>query len=628
MDARSTWFVVLPDSAAGTGARRLLGGGTVLDYVSGRPCLVTASADGANGTVVRAQVGVVRLAVIGDTPVTATLLENLAARIDCLEDADVVAARLPGSFHLIAVVGDRVRVQGTASGLRRIFFTRLGGGHGAAVVASDRASVLAALRGAPVDVEALAVRLLGLVPAPLSAPLWEGVSAVPPGSAAHIDPGGLRLRAWWTPPESQVSLGRGAPAFAAALEEAVNARVGPGMVVACDLSGGLDSTPLSFLADAAVRRRDGRLVTFARAVGDPAHDDAAWAWRALRHLSGEHVRTRPGEPARWFADVATPVRGLDEPMFPLHPLACKTGTAALLAAHGARVHLTGHGGDELTVVPHCYLHDVARTRPSALWPRLRAGRARERWPLWSCLRALADRRTYSEWLADQVRQLTAPEPPMGHPDFGWEMPLRLPAWVSPAAVDAVARRLRVTARDARPYATERAQHQIISNVLRTAPTYAALRDLTGQVGAATHVPFLDDHVMSAALAVRLDHRVVPGVYKALTFAAMRPHVPPECLARTTKADFSADFYDGLRAHRDQVLALADGSLLVEYGLADPAALRDVCTGTPAETGRRSLPLITFVAVENWLRAQPSGAENTGSTIGRRKGGPVREDAPT
>jgi asparagine synthase (glutamine-hydrolysing) len=626
MDTAVTWFVVLPDSATGTGVRRLLGGGTVLDYASGRPCLVTASPRGVNHSVVRAQAGGVRLAVIGDTPVTATWLENLAVRIDCLEDADAVAARLPGSFHLVAVVGDRVRVQGTASGLRRIFFTRLGG----AVVAGDRASVLAALTGARVDVESLAVRLLGLVPAPLATPLWEGVSAVPPGSAAHIDPVGVRLRAWWAPPEPEVPLSRGAPAFAAALEEAVNARVGPGMVVACDLSGGLDSTPLSFLADAAVRRCDGRLVTFARGVGDPAHDDAAWARRALRHLSGEHVRTRPGEPAGWFADVATPVRGLDEPMYPLHPLACKIGTAALLAAHGARVHLTGHGGDELAVVPHCHLHDLARARPASLWPRLRAGRARERWPFRSCLRALADRRTYSEWLADQIRLLTAPEPSTYHPDFGWEMPLRLPAWAGPAVVDAVTRRLRVIARDTRPYATERAQHQIISNVRRTAPTYAALQDLTGRAGAATHVPFLDDHVMSAALAVRLDHRVVPGVYKALTVAAMRPYVPPECLTRTTKADFSADFYEGLRTHRDQVLALADGSLLVEYGLADPAALRDTCTRTPAETGRPALPLITFVAVENWLRAQPADAGNTGtgSTVGRRKGGPVHEDAPT
>ncbi|GAB3972192.1 lasso peptide isopeptide bond-forming cyclase [Actinoallomurus acanthiterrae] len=624
MDAAVTWFVVLPDSAAGAGVRRLLGGGTVLDYASGRPCLVTASPGGVDHTVVRAQAGRVRLAVIGDTPVTATWLENVAARIFCLEDADVVAARLPGSFHLVAVVGDRVRVQGTASGVRRVFFTRLGG----AVVAGDRASVLAALTGARVDVEALAVRLLGLVPAPLAMPLWEGVGAVPPGSAAHLDPDGLRLRAWWVPPEPEVPLGRGAPAFAAALEEAVNARVAPGGVVACDLSGGLDSTPLSFLADAAVRRRDGRLVTFARGVGDPAHDDAAWARRALRHLRGEHVRTRPGEPARWFAEVATPVRGLDEPMFPLHPLACKIGTAALLAAHGARVHLTGHGGDELTVVPHCHLHDLAHARPAALWPRLRAGRARERWPLRSCLRALADRRTYAEWLADQIQLLTAPEPPTHHPDFGWEMPLRLPAWAGPAAVDAVTRRLRGT--DAHPYAAERAQHQTISNVRRTAPTYAALRDLTCRVGAATHVPFLDDHVMSAALAVRLDHRGVPGVYKALTVAAMRPYMPPECLTRTTKADFSADFYEGLRAHRDQVLALADGSLLAEYGLADPEALRDVCTRTPAETGRPALPLITFVAVENWLRAQSAGAENTGTgpAVGRRKGGPVHEDAPT
>ncbi|GGX58756.1 asparagine synthase [Streptomyces minutiscleroticus] len=591
--------MVLPDSPAGTAVGGRLAGGAVLAYASGRPCLVTA----APRTVVRAEAGGARLAVIGDCPVTAGALRTMAARLSCPEDADAVAARLPGCFHLVAVVGDRVRVQGTASGLRRVFFTRLTGDGAGTVVAGDRAGVLAALAGADLDAEALAVRLLDQPPPVLTSPLWRGVRPVPPGDAAHLDPRGVRTRTWWTPPEPHLPLSRGAPAFADALREAVRVRVGEEEVVACDLSGGLDSTPVAFLADAAVRERHGRLVTFAHEVADPAHDDAHWTARALRHLSGEHVTALPEELPGWFAGVAQPVDGLDEPLPWLRALARVTATAGRLAGHGARVHLTGHGGDELTLLSSSYLHDLARTRPSALWPRLRNLRARTRWPHTACVRALADRRPYGTWLADQARLLTTPPSPLNVPDFGWELPWRLPAWTTPAAADTVSRRVLRAAPAARPCATARSQHQALSAVRATAPLMASLRELTARAGAAVHAPYLDDRVVAAALAVRLDHRAVPGRYKPLTVAAMRPHVPAACLARATKAEFSALLYEGLRAHRDQLHALADDALLVRLGLADPAALRELCVHTPVDAGAGRLALDVFVGVENWLRAR-------------------------
>ncbi|MCF6468135.1 asparagine synthase [Nonomuraea sp. MG754425] len=584
-------FAVLPDGAAGQAVADALGGAAVLEYVSGRPCLVTTSPH----EVTHAQAGRARLAVIGVCPVTAGRLAELAARLRCLEDADAVAAALPGSFHLVAVLDGRVRVQGTASGLRRVYYARVGG----AVVASGRASLF----GGPLDHQALAVRLLAKTPPVLAGPLWEGVTMVPPGDAAHLDRYGVRLRTWWRTPEPDLPLAEGAPALTAALEAAVDARVGQDAVVAGDLSGGLDSTPVSFLAASAAGRRSAKLVTFGLGVDDPAHDDERWAALAREHLPGEHLLIRHDELPGWFAGVARPVAGLDEPMRWLRVLDRELATSGRLAERGAAVRLTGHGGDEVALLPVCYLHDLARRRPSALWPHLRDRRSRARWPLASCARELADRRPYAAWLAGQSGLLGAPPPAASQPDFGWEPPLRLPSWTTPEVADAVRRRLAtVRAVAGSPL---RAQHQALSNTRAAAAVLDGMQTLTARAGAAVHAPFLDDHVIAACLAVRLDERAAPGVYKPLTRAAMRPVMPPECLLRTTKAAFPADFYQGLRRHRDQLLALLDGSLLVERGLADAGALHRACVGTPADAGPSMLALDVFVAAENWLRALPA-----------------------
>ncbi|MEV4476595.1 asparagine synthase-related protein [Nonomuraea sp. NPDC049504] len=584
-------FAVVPDSAAGQAlAEAQRGGATVLRYASGRPCLLAAS----TGELVWAEAGQARLAVIGTCPVTAGHLRHMAARLSCLADADAVAEALPGSYHLVAVVGGQVRVQGTASGTRRVYHARAGG----AVVVSGQAVVPAALTRAAVDARALAVRLLMIVPPALAEPLWEGVSMVPPGEAVHLDAGGVRLRAWWRAPEPEVPLREGAAAVRAALEEAVAARIGEGAVVASDLSGGLDSTPVSFLAAAAAGERSAKLITYVQAIDDPEHDDPVWAARARAHLPGEHQVAGPGDVPMWFAGAAEAVAGLDEPTRWLRALARELATSALLAGRGAGVRLTGHGGDEVTLPPGCYLHDLARRHPAALWPHLREQRSKTRWPLSACARALADRRPYPAWLADQAKTLRAPLSSF-RPDFGWEPPLRMPDWTTEAATDAVRQRLVACA--AEPYSPLRAQHQSLSAVRSIAASVDGLRTLTGRVGAAVHAPYLDDHVVTACLAVRLDQRTVPGVYKPLTRAAMGPVMPAACLERTTKGEFSADIYQGLRRHRDQLLALLDGSLLVERGLADPVALRRACVHTPAEGGPGVLSLDVFIAAENWLR---------------------------
>jgi len=81
-----------------------------------------------------AQAGAARLAVIGRCPATATELTALLGRISDVEQVEQVTRDLTGSFHLIASIGGRVRVRGSASAVRRVFHAQLGG----ATVAASR----------------------------------------------------------------------------------------------------------------------------------------------------------------------------------------------------------------------------------------------------------------------------------------------------------------------------------------------------------------------------------------------------------------------------------------------------------------------------------------------------------
>ncbi|WP_275666394.1 asparagine synthase-related protein [Streptomyces cinnamoneus] len=239
-------FAVLPDCEAARAAARCLAfpGTRVLEHASGRPWLVGRWCD---EEIVTARCRRTAIAVVGCCPVTPAELLRHVERTRDLADLDDLVRTLPGSFHLVATVDGRLKAYGTASGLRLLFHTDVEGVR----VAATTADVLARATGAGVDEEALATRLLWPLPYPLfETPAWRGVAAVPPENALIVTPDGRTARQtrWWTPPEPTRSLAEGAPAVREALAQAVDARTRHGGTVSCDLSGGLDSTSVCFLA--------------------------------------------------------------------------------------------------------------------------------------------------------------------------------------------------------------------------------------------------------------------------------------------------------------------------------------------------------------------------------------------
>nr|WP_240449327.1 asparagine synthase-related protein [Streptomyces harenosi] len=602
--------MVFPDHEDGVSAARAALraglGDKVLAHASGRPW-ITGSWDDAD--VLTASAGNRRIALLGCFRATAEDLARALGRTDDPGSLDEVLRAIPGSYHTIASFDGRLRVQGSLSSVREVFHASVGG----LTLAADRPDTLAALAGGGVDTTTLVCHLLLRPPWPLSErTAWRGVTCLGPGHYLSVLPDGShRCVRWWTPPPAEQPLEAAAQQVRAALRDAVAARTRTSAVVGCDLSGGMDSTSLAFLAAADERCR--RLVTVRREAEDPANDDAAFARRAggfLPHAESL-VLSRSQVPYSFAGQLA-----LDDDLEAPYPWrrvrAVAARVAGELAERGVPVHMTGHGGDELFYPAPSFFHALAHARPLRSVRDLRVARSMYRWPLGALVRTLLHRPTYSQWLHTASRTLTTPVAGPTEPFPGWGFYPRLPAWATGEAVGICRGLLREAAeRGAAPLSRRPAQHETLQ-AARQCGTRIRLTDrLTARSGVAYHAPYLDDEVLRAALSVRIEDRSHPHRTKPVLATAMRGIVPDPVLDRTTRGEFSAEVYTGTRRHLGELLELADDMRLARLGLVDGAAVRSVLL-SPHPMARTFTPMVSTLACEAWLRSvEAAGARTAG-----------------
>jgi len=595
LDGIPSWFAVLGDHKAARPAAEALRAHATREvpHPSGRPWLLGRWPEGAVAT---GQAGTVKLAVLGQHRVTPDRLTQAAGRVRVVADLDPVAASLAGSFHLIGSVDGRVRVQGTVTGVRRVFSARVGD----AAVAADRADMLAGLLGAGLDGRRLALHLLEpQILFPLAGqPVWRGVEQLATDRYLVLDPDGDRQTVrWWTPPEPVVPMAEGAAALREALSAAVDARVHGRRLVSCDLAG-LDSTSVCCLAALG----EAQVVAYTAGTRDPMADDVAWAGRTVAALGAVEHHVIPAEAMPLvFQGVRTLHDRLDEPCSASSERERWFAVARRAAARGSRLHLTGFGGDELLYGSVAHLHQLARTSPRAAMHALRGFSAKYRWPRGKVLRQLSDRSSYSQWLVRVADHLTDPKPPLNDPLLDWGFAPRLPPWATPAAVATVADQIRAEAPAAEPLGHGRGQHRELEGMRFISRIARQFDQLANGIGIGMANPYYDDRVVEAGLAVRPLERVTPWRYKPLIVEAMRGIVPEESLARQTKANGSGDEEPGLRRHRAELLAMFEESRLARLGLVDAAALRETLS-RPLPPSLQFGALDQTVACEAWLRS--------------------------
>jgi asparagine synthase (glutamine-hydrolysing) len=291
---------------------------------------------------------------------------------------------------------------------------------------------------------------------------------------------------------------------------------------------------------------------------------------------------------------------VDEPTIGVMDRARLLSHLPRLASRGARLHLTGIGGDHVAWCSDAYHHTLMRSRPLFTLGRLRGYRSLFHWSSASVVRALADNRPYHAWLADAAGELRSPIADSASTALGWGMPPRVFPWMTEKAVDLARAALLDAAPRALPLGPTRGLHADLEQIRSTNRIIRHWEQITASAGLPITSPFMDDRVIEAFLSVRPEDRVTPWAYKPVLKEAMRGIVADECLTRTSKAQAALDAAQGLREHRGDLLALWEGSRLGELGLVDERQLKALAV-RPSTPDLRKATLYTTIGCEVWLR---------------------------
>lgn len=597
MDHYGAFTVALPDTDSGSLVHDRLHGFTNmrLDHPSGRPWLLARTKP---ENLLSHTKGRRRVAMVGPISASPDDLGRAARQVRTPRELADYSRQFDGSFCVFGSFDGLLYASGPAMQTRRIFHAEVDGLR----VVADRADVLAELGALALDHTALGLRLTSGPPHPANdLPMWENLVAVPGAEYTVVQRDGVTVdnETWWHRPEPTLSRAEGAERLHEAIAAAVRTRTVAGADVACDLSGGLDSTPLCYFA--AQGPRGVLAKTFY--TDDPGgREDLDWAQRALPSMPGVHtheVFSNEGLPD-FFGGLGELRIHLDEPT--------QAAAAAPRIQHmldddverGIRTHITGLGGDHLLRGVKSWNHTLMQTRPITAWRRARAEDAPADVGVFTTLRQLLDRRSYQQWFVeatnDAVNDIELPELPRIN---DWSVPFRFPPWLSNEARYALAERLRQLGTDVEPLDDNLAGHLDIF-ALREAGNTARSMGMVGQAaGVSYDAPLLDDHVAEATLEVRYEDRDSPIEWKPLMKAAMTDLLPDDYLRRTTKIGGGPQSVRGYAAHFESLTKLWEESGLLDCGLVDRDSLYS--TVQPSATAAPPSHARTLTDVAIFLR---------------------------
>jgi asparagine synthase (glutamine-hydrolysing) len=525
-----------------------------------------------------------------------------AAGLEALEGDFALALHDSGARRLVAMADPM-------GGYPLFWIRRAGGGVG---VATGLRPLVDELPRPSIDVGFLGeVQVLPFAePVHQTRTAFEGAARLRPGTmlAADLAIGRVDIRPWWDWAERAIDpgtddIGEIGRRYRALLDAAVAERmVG---TVAAQVSGGMDSTAVGFLAaDRAAAR------------GERVHA-LSLVYDALPGLDIEKpyvdlALDRPGlVPHRLVGDavldfdVFATVAPHDEPFAGLFRIGLDRAMTDAAVAAGAETMMTGLGADELLATAPYHIADMVRAgRFRAAW-REAAGWSREyNTSVWKWLRPFGLKPLLPVWLMPGIGPLLRG----GYASWSRQNQ----STIAPATLKSFAKTGKLRARaleilrlswKGQPSVV---MSEAVARLVFTAGGWAG-HAVAAPAGVHETHPFRDPRVLAFALGARRRFHPPPSRrQKPILAAALRGTLPDPILDRRAKGNFNALYYRGLSRNLPALEALVRDSKCDAMGLFDKAELvacmRDMAVGVRGLDGM--VGLNSALAVIKWLSLLP------------------------
>ncbi|MDQ1315295.1 MAG: hypothetical protein QG662_1404 [Pseudomonadota bacterium] len=389
--------------------------------------------------------------------------------------------------------------------------------------------------------------------------IWQGVMRLVAAHRMIVDTGGPHLERYWAPdPWATLPCTNDEDyieRYRELFSDVVRRMSRSHRPLACDVSGGLDSTAVFCMAEHL--RRNGRLLApgiegYTLAFNDDSAANELVYARAAANFLGKPVREIPPTvlPLEWYANHARADR--DFPGFPNGSMSI--GLRRQAAADGSRVVFTGEWGDALLQGSREYYAE-----------ELSQGHLRT---LYDCFRAdaaAAGSRQASTWFARHgVFPLLPPAVQSGLRKLvrrfrGGESPETL-YWLSPAMRERLLSR-RQKFRPADPGKLRRRSQRELLDMLDDpfgAQVLERMERLGSRAGLEIRQPMGDPRLVQFAFSTPERLRLRGDRSKYLHVRAMQGLMPREILDRKTKAEFSSVFRGHLDAMEDRISRILPG----------------------------------------------------------------------
>lgn len=592
-------LIVLPDVDIREDAMMKLHdivGPVLCRHRSGRPWIIGRS---AAGHFIEARNRHLNVAVAGHADIDSDTLVRSLADSDRIEQTSDMADQVV-EFDVLLFVRDNKQLRAYAPPFqsRSLFWTVFNG----LTVVSDEQYPLAALNGFELDKRVLAARLVNTeISHPFTRrPIWRRVDALGIGECLVVDDAGKAQRTkWWVPPKAAESLEELAPVLSRGIDQAVSSRVKGRSVVSADLSGGLDSTTLTFL----LANTGLELHTLFMQVENLSNNDRKWSDRAANEVASHHRKISYQSVLNHVAnELQTSVT-----RFPEGPGALSTAvaSAAILEQHlkatGSTLHLNGHAGDALFGQVSSAIWSYFRIDDPGRYRWLRRYRTMNRIPPSAMMRMLFDRRTFSKEL-EQISVGKYRYPKYDPADYAtWIQTPRFANVFTQAAKDEVAKFARVELADgACELSADRTTHQILSYLA----VHGAVTRRMNYVSETMQFdsPYLDRRIVEPALALNHRDRARQSPTKPLLAAARPPMMSLDYFLRQDKGDYTAEVFDHHQTIFNQAQALfSEGSILAEMGLVDDESVGRIVNSYSAD-GAAYSDIIDLEFAERWVRS--------------------------